>query len=123
MNAAGQDPRDRLLAVFDELARVIDAPDFRGCRATWRPTWRCPTPPIRATPSHAHYTRPGAATPGARAGRARASAPRARGGPAPAARRRPARGRSHPAGNRPRGPPPAKLAEHVIDTRAPGVSR
>lgn len=32
MDAAGQDPRDRLLAVFDELARVIDTPDFRGCR-------------------------------------------------------------------------------------------
>ncbi|MEU4547616.1 TetR/AcrR family transcriptional regulator [Nonomuraea dietziae] len=32
MDAAGRDPRDRLLAVFDELARIIDAPDFRGCR-------------------------------------------------------------------------------------------
>jgi AcrR family transcriptional regulator len=32
MEAAGDDPRDRLLAIFDELARVISEPDFRGCR-------------------------------------------------------------------------------------------
>jgi AcrR family transcriptional regulator len=32
MQAAGDDPRDRLLAVFDQLATVIDEPDFRGCR-------------------------------------------------------------------------------------------
>ncbi len=32
MKAAGKDPRDRLLAVFDRLAEVIDAPGFRGCR-------------------------------------------------------------------------------------------
>ncbi|QXJ21358.1 TetR/AcrR family transcriptional regulator [Actinomadura graeca] len=32
MQAAGDNPRDRLLAVFDELAKVIAEPDFRGCR-------------------------------------------------------------------------------------------
>jgi len=32
MQAAGDDPRDRLLAVFDNLAEVIAEPDFRGCR-------------------------------------------------------------------------------------------
>ncbi len=32
MKSAGDDPRDRLLAVFDELAVVIAEPDFRGCR-------------------------------------------------------------------------------------------
>ncbi|WP_371498087.1 TetR/AcrR family transcriptional regulator [Kitasatospora sp. NBC_00374] len=32
MRAAGEDPRDRLLAVFDNLAGVVDAPGFRGCR-------------------------------------------------------------------------------------------
>ncbi|GAA2275464.1 TetR/AcrR family transcriptional regulator [Nonomuraea roseoviolacea subsp. roseoviolacea] len=32
MRAAGDDPRARLLAVFDGLAEAIDAPDFRGCR-------------------------------------------------------------------------------------------
>jgi AcrR family transcriptional regulator len=32
MQAAGEDPRDRLLAIFDQLAMVIDEPDFRGCR-------------------------------------------------------------------------------------------
>ncbi|MFE5297949.1 TetR/AcrR family transcriptional regulator [Streptomyces sp. NPDC056632] len=32
MSAAGDDPRERLLAVFDELGRIIAAPDFRGCR-------------------------------------------------------------------------------------------
>ncbi|MBB6349788.1 TetR/AcrR family transcriptional regulator [Nonomuraea muscovyensis] len=32
MTAAGEDPRERLLAVFDRLAEVIAAPDFRGCR-------------------------------------------------------------------------------------------
>lgn len=32
MEAAGADPRDRLLAIFDWLGDVIDGPDFRGCR-------------------------------------------------------------------------------------------
>ncbi|MGP3956908.1 TetR/AcrR family transcriptional regulator [Nonomuraea sp. 3N208] len=32
MQAAGDDPRDRLLAIFDRLAEYITAPDFRGCR-------------------------------------------------------------------------------------------
>ncbi|WP_431894276.1 TetR/AcrR family transcriptional regulator [Nonomuraea sp. bgisy101] len=32
MQAAGEDPRDRLLAVFDNLAQVIAEPDFCGCR-------------------------------------------------------------------------------------------
>ncbi|MCF6466957.1 TetR/AcrR family transcriptional regulator [Nonomuraea sp. MG754425] len=32
MRAAGTDPRDRLLAVFDWLGEVIGEPDFRGCR-------------------------------------------------------------------------------------------
>jgi AcrR family transcriptional regulator len=32
MQAAGDDPRDRLLAVFDQLATVISEPYFRGCR-------------------------------------------------------------------------------------------
>jgi AcrR family transcriptional regulator len=32
MQAAGDDPRDRLLAIFDSLATVINEPDFRGCR-------------------------------------------------------------------------------------------
>ena len=32
MQSAGDDPRDRLLAVFDQLAAVIGEPDFRGCR-------------------------------------------------------------------------------------------
>ncbi|GAA1840807.1 TetR/AcrR family transcriptional regulator [Asanoa iriomotensis] len=30
--AAGDDPRARLLAVFDMLDQVVSAPDFRGCR-------------------------------------------------------------------------------------------
>jgi AcrR family transcriptional regulator len=30
--AAGDDPRQRLLAVFDSLDQVVSAPDFRGCR-------------------------------------------------------------------------------------------
>jgi AcrR family transcriptional regulator len=30
--AAGDDPRQRLLAVFDMLDEVVSAPDFRGCR-------------------------------------------------------------------------------------------
>ena len=30
--AAGDDPRQRLLAVFDMLDQVVSAPDFRGCR-------------------------------------------------------------------------------------------
>jgi AcrR family transcriptional regulator len=30
--AAGDDPRRRLLAVFDMLDQVVSAPDFRGCR-------------------------------------------------------------------------------------------
>jgi AcrR family transcriptional regulator len=29
---AGDDPRQRLLAVFDMLDQVVSAPDFRGCR-------------------------------------------------------------------------------------------
>jgi AcrR family transcriptional regulator len=32
MQAAGEDPHDRLLAIFDHLAAVINEPDFRGCR-------------------------------------------------------------------------------------------
>ena len=32
MQAAGDDPRVRLLAIFDMLAKVIVDPDFRGCR-------------------------------------------------------------------------------------------
>lgn len=32
MQAAGDDPRDRVLAIFDDLATVISEPDFRGCR-------------------------------------------------------------------------------------------
>ncbi|RIQ17852.1 TetR/AcrR family transcriptional regulator [Jiangella rhizosphaerae] len=32
MQAAGDDPRRRLLAVFDRLGDVIAEPDFRGCR-------------------------------------------------------------------------------------------
>lgn len=32
MEAAGDDPRRRLLAVFDWLGGIIAAPDFRGCR-------------------------------------------------------------------------------------------
>ncbi|MEV5970058.1 TetR/AcrR family transcriptional regulator [Streptomyces sp. NPDC051921] len=32
MGAAGDDPRRRLLAVFDELGRIVAAPGFRGCR-------------------------------------------------------------------------------------------
>jgi AcrR family transcriptional regulator len=32
MQAAGDDPRARLLAIFDMLADVIEGPSFRGCR-------------------------------------------------------------------------------------------
>src|SRR5690242_13027671 len=32
MRAAGDDPRDRLLAIFDQLGVIIEEPDFRGCR-------------------------------------------------------------------------------------------
>ncbi|MCM2417068.1 TetR/AcrR family transcriptional regulator [Streptomyces sp. RKAG293] len=32
MEAAGDDPRARLLGVFDGIAVAIDRPDFRGCR-------------------------------------------------------------------------------------------
>jgi AcrR family transcriptional regulator len=32
MQAAGDDPRARLLAIFDMLAEVIEDPEFRGCR-------------------------------------------------------------------------------------------
>ncbi|BAJ32940.1 MULTISPECIES: TetR/AcrR family transcriptional regulator [Kitasatospora] len=32
LGAAGDDPRTRLLAVFDRLAVVVAAPGFRGCR-------------------------------------------------------------------------------------------
>lgn len=34
MDAAGDDPRERVLAVFDELERVTTRPAFRGCRYT-----------------------------------------------------------------------------------------
>ncbi|MEJ2852999.1 MULTISPECIES: TetR/AcrR family transcriptional regulator [unclassified Saccharothrix] len=32
MDHAGDDPRTRLLAIFDELDRVVATPTFRGCR-------------------------------------------------------------------------------------------
>jgi AcrR family transcriptional regulator len=32
MQAAGDDPGARLLAIFDMLGKVIEDPDFRGCR-------------------------------------------------------------------------------------------
>lgn len=32
MRAAGEDPRARVLAVFDRLGEIIAAPGFRGCR-------------------------------------------------------------------------------------------
>ncbi|MFJ6674480.1 TetR/AcrR family transcriptional regulator [Actinosynnema sp. NPDC091369] len=32
MRDAGDDPRDRLLAIFDRLGEIIGRPDFRGCR-------------------------------------------------------------------------------------------
>lgn len=32
MRSAGDDPRARLLAVFDGLSEVVGKPDFRGCR-------------------------------------------------------------------------------------------
>ncbi|MBM7789762.1 TetR/AcrR family transcriptional regulator [Tenggerimyces flavus] len=32
MQAAGDDPRARLLAIFDWLGEVVKDPDFRGCR-------------------------------------------------------------------------------------------
>lgn len=32
MDAAGDDPRERLLTIFDGLDKVVSAPDFRGCR-------------------------------------------------------------------------------------------
>lgn len=32
ITAAGDDPRRRLLAVFDMLDLIVSAPDFRGCR-------------------------------------------------------------------------------------------
>ncbi len=34
MDAAGDDPRERVLAVFDELERVTTRPAFHGCRFT-----------------------------------------------------------------------------------------
>ncbi|MEU4424036.1 TetR/AcrR family transcriptional regulator [Actinoplanes sp. NPDC024001] len=34
MDAAGTDPRERLLAVFDELETITEQPGFRGCRYT-----------------------------------------------------------------------------------------
>ena len=34
MDAAGDDPRTRVLAVFDELDKVTSRPQFRGCRFT-----------------------------------------------------------------------------------------
>ncbi|MEV4066968.1 TetR/AcrR family transcriptional regulator [Nonomuraea dietziae] len=121
MNAAGQDPRDRLLAVFDELARVIDAPDFRGCRYL-AADLALPDP---AHPGHAvtrdyrdrvrrllehelvalGHPRPGRAAAQLLLlidGLLAAGATRQETDPAAATR---------------------ELAEHVIDTRAPGVSR
>lgn len=32
MAAAGDDPRARLLAIFDHLSEIVAGPDFRGCR-------------------------------------------------------------------------------------------
>lgn len=32
MDAAGDDPSQRLLAIFDDLETVVRQPDFRGCR-------------------------------------------------------------------------------------------
>ncbi|MBD0694109.1 TetR/AcrR family transcriptional regulator [Streptomyces sp. CBMA123] len=32
MQAAGDEPRERLLAIFDELGRIIQGPGFHGCR-------------------------------------------------------------------------------------------
>lgn len=32
MAAAGDDPRQRLLAIFDELDTIVRTPGFRGCR-------------------------------------------------------------------------------------------
>jgi AcrR family transcriptional regulator len=32
LHAAGDDPRARLLAIFDMLGQVVQDPDFRGCR-------------------------------------------------------------------------------------------
>ncbi|MEU8177527.1 TetR/AcrR family transcriptional regulator [Microbispora hainanensis] len=34
MDAAGDDPRERVLAVFDELDAITSRPGFRGCRYT-----------------------------------------------------------------------------------------
>jgi AcrR family transcriptional regulator len=34
MDEAGDDPRERILAVFDELEKITMAPSFRGCRYT-----------------------------------------------------------------------------------------
>ncbi|MEV5740924.1 TetR/AcrR family transcriptional regulator [Microbispora rosea] len=34
MNEAGDDPRERVLAVFDELDAITSQPAFRGCRYT-----------------------------------------------------------------------------------------
>ena len=34
MDEAGDDPRVRVLAVFDELERVTTGPEFHGCRFT-----------------------------------------------------------------------------------------
>jgi AcrR family transcriptional regulator len=34
MDEAGDDPRQRILAVFDELERITTRPTFRGCRYT-----------------------------------------------------------------------------------------
>jgi AcrR family transcriptional regulator len=34
MDAAGPTPRDRILAIFDEMERVTTTPDYRGCRFT-----------------------------------------------------------------------------------------
>lgn len=49
MDEAGDDPRQRILAVFDELEQVTTRPDFRGCRYTAAEL----TLPDPAHPAHA----------------------------------------------------------------------
>ena len=34
LDSGGDDPRERVLAVFDELDEVVSRPEFRGCRYT-----------------------------------------------------------------------------------------
>jgi AcrR family transcriptional regulator len=48
ITAAGDDSRQRLLAVFDMLDQVVGAPDSAAA-ATWAPTSPSPTRPIRRT--------------------------------------------------------------------------